>query len=346
MKLTKFIPSLFLSILAGAALLTGCSKSPRSAESAKNEVVVYTYDSFISEWGPGPVIKDKFEKSTGLTLTFIDCGDGVDALNKAILEKKNPFCDVVLGIDNNLYESASKENFMESYIPADGEKLIDKSLVDALGGKWELTPFDHSHFAIIWDSESSIPAPESLEDLTGEIYRKKIILMDPRTSTPGLGFAAWTKAVFGDQALDFWKSLKPNILTMTDGWSSGWSMFTKGEAPLVISYTTSPAYCIEYEDTDRFKTLVFNQGHVQQVEGACIMKNAANKDGAKKFIDFLISEAAQNEIPLTQWMYPANKNIQMPECYTKGAPVPEKTLTVKEIPDDFISQIIEVLESK
>jgi thiamine transport system substrate-binding protein len=52
-----------------------------------------------------------------------------------------------------------------------------------------------------------------------------------------------------------------------------------------------------------------------QVEGAGLVKSAKNPDGAKKFIEFLISEDAQNVIPTTQWMYPSNKNIKLPACY-------------------------------
>ena len=92
-------------------------------------------------------------------------------------------------------------------------------------------------------------------------------------------------------------------------------MFTDGEAPLVISYTTSPAYHIAYGEGNQYKALSFNDGHVMQVEGAGLVKGAKNRDGAKRFIEFLISEEAQNIIPTTQWMYPSNNNIKLPPCY-------------------------------
>ncbi len=92
-------------------------------------------------------------------------------------------------------------------------------------------------------------------------------------------------------------------------------MFTDGEAPLVISYTTSPAYHIEYGEGDQYKALSFTDGHVMQVEGAGLVKGAKNTEGAKKFIEFLISEEAQNVIPGTQWMFPSNKNAKLPASY-------------------------------
>lgn len=338
----------FSCSIIGLAVLSGCSKntkkSAKSDDPRLKEVVVYTYDSFISEWGPGLEIKDKFEAATGYSLTWVDCGDGVQVLSRAVLEKDNVQADVILGLDNNISAKADAAGILESYKPADADKLIPADVVAQLGDKWTLTPFDYSHFAMIYDTQSDVPCPASLEDLTKPVYEKKIILMDPRTSTPGLGFVAWTVAIYGDKVLDYWKALKPNILTMAPGWSSGYGLFKKGEAPLVISYTTSPASHVEYDNTDRYIAPVFEQGHTMQVEGAGILKGAPNKAGAKAFLDFLISDEAQSVIPLTQWMNPANKNVELPESYKVAAPVPSKTLSADpEVTDKAVEEIMNLL---
>lgn len=329
-------PLFFVSFLA-----IGCSQK----NSARHkEVVVYTYDSFSGEWGPGPEIARLFKEKTGLDVVYTDCGDGGQILSKALMEKDSPQADVLVGIDNNLADRARQAGILESYRPGSASGIIPEGFEDALGGDWFLTPYDYSHFAMIYDTESDVPAPESLEDLTKEVYRKKIILMDPRTSTPGLGFVAWTVAVFGDGYRDFWKRLKPSVLTMSPGWSAGYGLFTEGEAPLVISYTTSPAYHVEYGEGDRFKALVFEEGHVRQVEGAGILKNAQNRRGAEKFIDFLISAEAQSVIPLTQWMFPVNGAVTMPESYSIAAPLPTKTLYYSSAAvNDAVPVIMDIL---
>lgn len=320
--------SLIFSALVSVSLffVTGCSK--KTAKSASNEVIVYTYDSFIGEWGPGPEISRLFEEKTGVKVVFEDCGDGVQILSKALLEKDAPYADVLLGLDNNLTEKAFKEGVFMEYKPKNADKLIDKELSAELNpnGKWIMTPFDYSHFAMIFDTMSDLPAPASLEDLTKDIYKKKIILLDGKTSTVGLGFDNWVKAVYGNDAAAYMKRLEPSILTVSPSWSIGYGMFTKGEAPLVISYTTSPAYHVEYGEGDRFQAIIFEQGHVRQIEGAGVVKGARNLDNAKAFIDFLISDEAQSCIPLTQWMFPVNKNTKLPESYAVAAPVPSKTL--------------------
>ncbi|MBP5602631.1 MAG: thiamine ABC transporter substrate-binding protein [Treponema sp.] len=322
----KFAKIFLLTIttLTFIGLFTSASKK----NARTNEIVVYTYNSFSGEWGAGPEIARLFEQKTGIKVTYAEIGDSGQILAKAILEKKKPYADVLVGLDNYSAEKAAKSKVLLSYKPANVDELVPAELSRKLNagagsGKWLLTPYDYSHFAFIFDSLSGLPAPTCLEDLTKSEYSKKIIVMDSKTSTLGVGYEEWVKAVYKNKADDFFKRITPSILTVAPGWSVGYGMFTDGEAPLCFSYTTSPAYHVEYGEGDRFKALVFTDGHVMQVEGAGIVNGAPNLEGAKKFMDFLISDEAQNLIPLTQWMFPANKNVELPASYAAAAPVPK-----------------------
>ena len=51
-----------------------------SATAEKPELTIYTYESFASEWGPGPQIKAEFEKTCGCTVTFIGLDSSVGIL--------------------------------------------------------------------------------------------------------------------------------------------------------------------------------------------------------------------------------------------------------------------------
>lgn len=320
MKTRLFTIFLFTCIVCSVAAFGAKDNSQRA-----DEVVVYTYDSFAGEWGPGPQLAKAFEEKTGLKCTMIVVGDGAQILSRTILEGSAPQADVVVGVDNNQVDLARSSGVLEPYQPRDAETIIPEEL--RLTDDWLLTSYDWSYFAMIHDSRSDVPPPSSLQDLTKEVYRKKLILMDPRTSTPGLGFVAWTVAVFGDKYLDYWKALKPNILTMTPSWSTGYGFFTAGEAPLVVSYTTSPAYHVEYDEGDQFKAIIFPEGHPLQIEGAALVKNAPNADGGRLFLDFLVSREAQEMLPLTQWMYPVNPQVELPASY-QAAPQAGRALTV------------------
>jgi len=296
-----------------------------NAESAPKEIVVYAYDSFVSDWGPGPVLAKKFEVKTGCKVTFVSCGDAAQVLSRAVLEKGKPEADLLVGIDNNLVDAARRAGILAAYKPADADKIVSKDLVFAQD--WILSPYDWGYFTIIFDTFSGITPPASLEDLTKPEYAKKLILMDPRTSTPGTGFLAWTVARYGKDYPDYWNRLKGSILTLSPGWDAGYGLFTSGEAPLVISYTTSPAYHVENDKTDRYRALVFDEGHVAQIEGIGLVKGAKHAKLAKAFIDFILTDEAQSVLPLTQWMYPVSKTVTLPDSY-KAAPLAKKTLSV------------------
>jgi len=334
LKRAKSVRFLIISLLLVCSL-TGCKKT--DSERAK-KVVVYTYHSFSDEWGAGPKIAELFEAKYGIKVEYAECPDSGQILPKAILEKDDPYADVIIGLDNNLAVQAYESGVLTPYVPSSYKDIDYKffadvnpsqkiqSEEDVKKAKIILTPYDYSHFAFIFNTKSEIPAPTCLEDLTLPVYAKKIIIMDARTSTPGLGFKTWVDKVYGDKADDYMKRLEPSLLTVAPSWSVGYGMFTDGEAPLVISYTTSPAYHVEYDEGDENQALLFTDGHVMQVEGAGIVKDAKNKKAAELLIDFLVSEEAQNVIPVTQWMFPVNKTVKLPASYEKAAPIPSKTL--------------------
>ncbi len=311
-----------LCIFLAADVSAGGTKETAEKISSRNELVIYAYDSFVSEWGTGPKVIPVFEKKYGIKVTVQSAGDAGQVLQKAIMEKTHPAADILIGIDNNLLSKAVSEDIFEPYKP-EGIKNVPKSLI--FDHSYRVIPFDYGFFAIIYDSDKISSPPSSLEELCDSRFKKSLILMDPRTSSPGLGFLLWTIAVYGDSFPAYWERLKPSILTITEGWDSGYGLFTSGEAPMVLSYTTSPAYHVEYEHTKRYRAALFTDGHYMQIEGLGIVKNAPHKKAAQKFIEFALSKDFQSKIPLTNWMYPVSDKVKLPKSFAY-APIPDKKL--------------------
>ncbi len=310
--------------LAGpAAIEASPARETRGAETGQ-ELVVYAYDSFVSEWGPGPKVIPKFEQRYGAKVNLISVGDAGQVLNRAILEKDRPQADIVVGIDNNLLARARQEGVLEPYRSPNLERVPRELRFDETHA---VTPFDYGYFAFVYDSQVLPDPPASLEDLTASRLRGKILIEDPRTSSPGLGLLLWTIAVYGDRYLEYWDRLRPNLLTITEGWDTAYGMFTSGEAPLVLSYTTSPAYHVENEGTTRFRAAMFPDGHYLQIEGMGILKGAPHPQLARRFIDFILAEEFQREIPLTNWMYPVDPAVKLPASF-EYAPKPARTLSL------------------
>jgi thiamine transport system substrate-binding protein len=316
-----------LFLLASVLLLAALPlfSAPGAEEEPGPDLVIYAYDSFVSEWGPAGKVIPKFEELYDVKVSLVSAGDAGQVLSRAIFERDNPRADILVGIDNNLLTRALEADVLLPYRSPD-LKLLPKELI--FDPSYHVTPFDYGYFAFVADSQVLSDFPAGLEELTDPRYRGKIILEDPRTSSPGLGFLLWTIAVYGDGYLDYWERLKPNLLTVTEGWDSAYGMFTSGEAPLVMSYTTSPAYHVEYEQTERFRALIFREGNYLQIEGMGIARGAKHPGLAKKFIDFILSEDFQEEIPLTNWMYPVNPSAQLPPSFD-FAPQPATSLSLE-----------------
>ena len=267
---------------------------------AKPTLTVYTYDSFTSDWGPGPQVKKAFEDSCDCILSFVGLEDGVSLLNRLKLEGKNTKADVVLGIDTNLTADARSSGMFAAH----GQTLKNSALPQAWNDDTFL-PYDFGYFAFVYNTELLNNPPTSLKDLVENANGPNILIQDPRTSTPGLGLLLWVKKIYGDKADEAWEKLSKRIVTVSKGWSEAYGLFLKGEAPMVLSYTTSPAYHIIAEEDKRFAAAEFSEGHYQQTEVAGLVAASKQQDLGKKFLSFMQGEIFQNIIPTTNWMYPA-----------------------------------------
>jgi thiamine transport system substrate-binding protein len=264
----------------------------------KDQLTVYTYDSFSSDWGPGPKIKANFEKECDCEVNFVGLDSSVGILSRVQLEGATSKADVLLGLDLNLMQAATKTGLLAPH-------NVDTSAVTTPGG-WSddyFVPFDQGYFAFIYDTSVLTTPPTSLKDIV-ENQNLKVIYQDPRTSTPGLGLLLWMKAVYGDEAAQAWETLAKHTVTVTKGWYDGYSLFLKGESDVVLSYTTSPAYHMVAEGVDKYQAAAAAEGYYPQIEVAAQLKNAPNPELAAKFMAFILENGFQSEVATGNWMFP------------------------------------------
>ncbi|MBB3964320.1 thiamine transport system substrate-binding protein [Rhizobium metallidurans] len=297
--------------LGAAMLLAGFSAT--AAQAADKTLTIYTYESFTSEWGPGPKVKAAFEKTCGCSVNFVSVADGVALLSRLKLEGSGTKADLVLGLDTNLITEAKATGLFDASGVDTGALTVPGGFKDDV-----FVPYDYGHFAVIYDTQTIKTPPTSLKELVDGDPAQKIVIEDPRTSTPGLGLLLWVKSVYGDQAPEAWAKLKKRVLTVTPGWSEAYGLFTKGEAPMVLSYTTSPAYHMVSENTDRYQAASFSEGHYIQIEVAGLLKNAPDKALARDFLKFMITPGFQDTIPTNNWMMPVSKTSEpLPDAFGK-----------------------------
>jgi thiamine transport system substrate-binding protein len=95
---------------------------------------------------------------------------------------------------------------------------------------------------------------------------------------------------------------------------------------MVLSYTTSPAYHIVADKSERYQAASFSEGHYLQVEVAGMTAMGAKNPLAKRFLDFMVGPDFQDAIPETNWMFPAGKTDKPLDPAFERMVKPEKTL--------------------
>jgi thiamine transport system substrate-binding protein len=288
------------ALAVGVALAAGLASTGTAAADGP-ALTVYTYNAFTSKYGPGPAVKKSFEAACACALDFVALDDGVALLNRLKLEGTASRADIVLGLDMNLIAEARGTGLFAPHGLDSAKLSLPIAWTDPL-----FAPFDFGYFAVVYDRDRLAAPPLSLKELVDGDAGGKIIIQDPRTSTPGLGLVLWMKAVYGDQAEAAWGRLRGRVLTVTKGWSEAYGLFTKGEAPMVLSYTTSPAYHMIAEKKERYQAAAFGEGHYLQVEVAGLMAQAKQPRLARQFMAFMIAPGFQDAIPTGNWMFPVS----------------------------------------
>jgi thiamine transport system substrate-binding protein len=300
-------------------LATGLAFAAAMASADTPVLTVYAYDSFVSDWGPGPAVEAAFEETCNCDLQFVGAGDSAALLSRILLEGNRTKADIVLGLDTNLTARATETGLFAPH----GQDYLDLDLPITWTDE-VFVPFDWSYFAFV--HRTDLEAPKNFKDLAESDL--KIVIADPRSSTTGLGLLLWVKSVYGEGASDLWAALSDNIITVTKGWSEAYGMFLEGEADLVLSYTTSPAYHLIAEEDASKTTAAFDEGHYMQIEVAGKLAGSDQQELADAFLAFMTSDTFQSIIPTTNWMYPAKTpSSGLPDGF-QTLITPEKALLI------------------
>jgi thiamine transport system substrate-binding protein len=312
-------------------ILTACQPKPL----AEKTLTIMTHDSFSVS---ANVVKT-FEEANNVKLVFLKSGDAGAALNRAILTKNSPQADVFYGVDNTFLSRAIESGIFVPY-KSSFQELIPAQFNLAPGN--EVSPVDYGAICInfdkAWFANHNLAIPVTLQDLLKPEYSNKnsgeglLVIENPATSSPGLGFLLATIAEFGDDGyLEYWKELKENGLEVVNDWETAYytnfsAASGKGLQPMVVSYVTSPAAEVVYASetlTDAPTGSIMGKNTCfQQVEFVGILKGSKKTDLARKFVDFMLDVQFQQDIPLQMYMYPVNPNAEIPDVFIKYAQMP------------------------
>ena len=319
-------------------VLSVCSIIPALSQESETLVIV-THDSFaISE-----DVLTQFEDETGIVVKRLPGGDAGQVVNQAILSKNNPLGDVLFGVDNTFLSRALDGGIFIPY-ESPALKFIPEEFI--LDETFHVTPVDFGDVCINYDvgyfEETELDLPESLDDLIDLVYSDLLVVTNPATSSPGLAFMLATVAEFGTEGdytfLDYWSDLRENGVLVVDGWTEAYyGEFSApgrdiGTRPLVVSYASSPPAEVYYSDPMPEEALtgaiVADNMCFRQIEFVGVLEGANNIEGAQKFVDFMLSRAFQEDMPLNMFVFPVLEDAELPEVFAEFALIPENPATL------------------
>jgi thiamine transport system substrate-binding protein len=308
-----------------------------SACSSKGPITltVMTHDSFTAS----ETVISAFEQTNQIKVVFLKSGDAGAALNKAILSKDAPLADVFFGVDNTFLSRALAADIYEPYASPLLQKIPAEFQLDPQD---YALPVDYGDICINYDKDyfaiHQLPVPASLEDLLKQEYKGLLVVENPATSSPGLGFLLATVKHFGPNGyFDYWRSLRANGLVVVDGWETAYytnfsASSGHGTQPLVVSYASSPAAEVVYATTpltDAPTAAILGPDTCfRQIEFVGILKGTRHLDLAQKFVDFLLSQQFQEDIPLQMFMVPVNPDAHLPVEFIRYAQTASQPATL------------------
>lgn len=302
--------------------------TPAAAQD-RPELTVYAPDYFASEWGPGPKIEAGFEAACACDLVFVTG----DVLPRILLEGAGTRADVVIGLNTDVTARARETGLFAPHGQDTSALTMPAAWTDDT-----FLPFNWSRVAFVYDETRLPDPPDSFAALLDAPDDLKLVIQDPRASMSGLALLLWVKAVYGDQAPEAWAKLAPKVLTVTKDWSESYGLFTRGEADMVLSYTTSPAYHIMAENDTTKHAAIFPEGHYLMVELAAQLKGTDQPELAQAFMDYILTPEFQRLIPEGNWAWPAKlPEDQLPQAF-RDLPRPDKTLFYSEAEAEALRQ--------
>jgi thiamine transport system substrate-binding protein len=319
-----------VALAAGAAACGDSSGDPSGNPAAVGPVTLrlLTHDSFALS----DDVLAQFTKDTGIKVELIQGGDAGTVVNQAILTNGNPQADVLFGIDSTFLTRALDENLFLPFEAADLDQVEDAFLLDP---EHRVTPIDYADVCLNYDkarfAEAGLPAPQSLDDLVQPAYKDLLVVENPATSSPGLAFLLATIDAFGEDGWQqWWTALRANGVQVSDGWEDAYygqfsgGSTSEGTRPLVVSYASSPPAEVIYADppVTEAPTGVVTAGCYRQIEAAGILAGTRHEAEAGQLIDFLLSEPVQADVPLSMFVYPVRRGIELPPAFVDNATVP------------------------
>lgn len=302
-----------LSILAAGCGGGGDKKQADSAggQSLKGKKLVM-YVSFHED--TAKELSALFKKKTGADVSFIRLPTG-EALTRIKAEKDAPKADIWLGGTADAHAKAAADGLLEAY-KTPNAKMILPEYQDPKGfwyGTYlEVLSIGYNEKRFKEEFEpKGIKPPTTLQDLLKPEFKGEIIMPDPRKSGTGNTFISSILQSMGEEkGWAYLKSLKPQVAQFTPSGFTPGQKTGAGEYLICVNFI-SDQMLVSNKGQKIHSTIYDNSGWTTCPVGK--IKNDANSDVAKAFIDFVLTKEAGDILVRTTNGIACNPDVAPPK---------------------------------
>lgn len=310
----------FLFAIISLFLLTACGNNNKKQEntevqkSSKEQVVnVYTHRHYESDQN----IFKLFEEKTGIKVKVINASAD-ELIQKMKMEGKQSPADVLITVDAGRLNRAKEEGLLQSIESDILTNTIPAHLRDSENQWFGLT----KRARVIAYAKDRVQAEDlsTYEDLVNEKWKGKILVRSS-SNIYNQSLMASIIANNGEQAAKTWaEGIVANMARLPKGSDRDQvKAVVAGEGDLAIVNSYYIGKMLNSPDPEEVKTaqqigLFFpnqnDRGTHINVSGAAVAKYAPNKANAILFIEFLLSDEAQQIFTDANFEYPIVESVE------------------------------------
>jgi len=276
---------ILLGLVFSSMLMAVAEHTPAQAA----DVICYNCPPQWADWAS---MLKAVKADLGYDIPFDNKNSG-QTLSQLLAEKDNPVADIAYyGV--NFGMKAKTVGVVEPYKPK-GWDEVPAGLKDP-DGDWTTIHSGTLGLFVNKDALGGKPVPACWKDLLKPDYKGMVGYLDPSSAAVGyVGAVAVNIALGGTDsdmspALNFFKELHKNQPIVPK--QTSYARVVSGEIPILFDYDFN-AYRAKYTEKGNFEFVIPCEGSVVFPYVVSLVKNAPDKEKAKKVLDYLLSDKGQ-----------------------------------------------------
>ena len=303
------------------------------APAGEPTLVIYTYPSLFGGADCGaPAFSTVFGTfaSSHHVRIEVECPAGT-LLSTLIAQAGSPGADLVIGLDEITTPVAEDDDLLVPYEPA-GLANVSPALVAELGPDYGAVPYEYGYLAIDYNSTFAATtggtvAHATFPDFTSNAtWAKGLLTEDPEYDITGEEFLVWQIEYYESVLHEAWQTFWQDVWTEglpnpAPDWGTAFGEFTSptGNPPMVVSYSTDPAYAAANGEGGQFNSTVSwwngTEYGWRTIYGIGIVRGTQHLALDEEFENWFLGGVVQSEIPENEWEYPANTTVPLPAVF-------------------------------